>query len=358
VRGSNAAWAATATVKGYGVTTAQLKDWSIMTKSNGVTMDYTPTNTDIGIFMRDVVSNDLGEVNDIFIFDGGTEHVLGPQGYYAEIDENHPELKLWKRTPDSWKRSDFLRANGKQYGVPVIGNGDCFGYFPKPIDANPNGQDEIPWTTFYEGEKVKGRVAIDRSWLQSMSEAANCLKYHNKVKLEDRDAVGRLVAASALEMVPGRSIRVPVLTRKQADEIWSMRLLLEGEAAARYAARKPGAEVRLLFEHTRTLRSLRYGIDVEATMRSLMDWNDDLRRGLDAPILLDMISRIYLLSAPFIAQAFTMPVPHGENFVQFTIQIQDELILAIEQGDAEAARHLRCADLRSFQRYIYSRHGW
>lgn len=173
-----------------------------------------------------------------------------------------------------------------------------------------------------------------------------------------RDAVGRLVAASALEMVPGRSIRVPVLTRKQADEIWSMRLLLEGEAAARYAARKPGAEVRRLFEHTRTLRSLRYGIDLEATMRSLVDWNDDLRYGSDASILFDMISRIYLLSAPFIAQAFTMSVPHDENFVQFTIQIQDELILAIEQGDAEAARHLRCADLRSFQRYIYARNGW
>lgn len=114
-----------------------------------------------------------------------------------------------------------------------------------------------------------------------------------------RDAVGRLVAASALEMVPGRSIRVPVLTRKQADEIWSMRLLLEGEAAARYAARKPGAEVRRLFEHTRTLRSLRYGIDLEATMRSLVDWNDDLRYGSDASILFDMISRIYLLSAPW-----------------------------------------------------------
>ena len=137
VGGSSSARAATSTVKGYGVTTAQLKDWSIMTKSNGVTMDYTATNADIGIFMRDVVSNDLGEVNDIFIFDGGTERILGPQGYYAEIDENHPELKLWKRTPDSWKRSDFLRANGKQYGVPVIGNGDCFGYFPKTIEAQP-----------------------------------------------------------------------------------------------------------------------------------------------------------------------------------------------------------------------------
>lgn len=196
-------------------------------------------------------------------------------------------------------------------------------------------------------------------WLPNTKVSLRTLAQSLKTSMQPvRDAVGRLVAASALEMVPGRSIRVPVLTRKQADEIWSMRLLLEGEAAARYAARKPGAEVRLLFEHTRTLRSLRYGIDVEATMRSLMDWNDDLRRGLDAPILLDMISRIYLLSAPFIAQAFTMPVPRGENFVQFTIQIQDELILAIEQGDAEAARHLRCADLRSFQRYIYSRHGW
>ena len=50
---------------------------------------------------------------------------------------------------------------------------------------NPNGQDEIPWTTFYESERVKGRVAIDRSWLQSMSEAANCLKHHNRVRLED-----------------------------------------------------------------------------------------------------------------------------------------------------------------------------
>jgi DNA-binding GntR family transcriptional regulator len=173
-----------------------------------------------------------------------------------------------------------------------------------------------------------------------------------------RDAVGRLVAASALEMVPGRSIRVPVLTRRQADEIWSMRLLLEGEAAARYAARKPGADVRRLFEHSSTLRSLRYGVDLEATMRSFMAWNDDLRQGADAPILNDMISRIYLLYAPFVAQAFTMPAAHDENFVQFTIQIQDELILAIEQGDADAARHLRCADLRSFQRYIYARYGW
>jgi putative spermidine/putrescine transport system substrate-binding protein len=182
---SQQAWAAGAPVKGYGVTTAQLKDWSIMTKSNGVSIEYTPTNADIGVFMRDVMSNDLGDTHDFFIFDGGTEDVLGPEGFYAPIVEDHPELTLWARTPDTWKRSDLIRADDTQWGVPVIGNGDAFGYFPAVIGANPNGQDEIPWTTFFEGEQVKGRVAIDRSWLQSMSETANFLKHHGRATIED-----------------------------------------------------------------------------------------------------------------------------------------------------------------------------
>lgn len=172
-------------VKAYGVTTAQPRDWSLMEKTVGITVEYTPTNADIGIFMRDVISNDLGATHDVFIFDGGTEDLLGPQGYYAEIVEDQPELTLWERTPDAWKRADFLRADGKQYAVPVIGNGDAFGYFPEAIDANPDGMEEIPWTMFFEGEEVKGRVAYDRSWLQSLTEAANFLKHHGRVAIED-----------------------------------------------------------------------------------------------------------------------------------------------------------------------------
>lgn len=179
------AWAAGEPVKVYGVTTAQLRDWSIMEKSIDIEVDYTPTNADIGVFMRDVISNDLGTTHDVFIFDGGTEDLLGPQGYYAEVIEDHPELTLWERTSDAWKRADFLRAEDKQYSVPVIGNGDAFGYFPDAIDANPNGLDEIPWTTFFEGEEIKGRVAIDRSWLQSLAETANYLKHHGVVAIED-----------------------------------------------------------------------------------------------------------------------------------------------------------------------------
>lgn len=193
------AMAAEPVVRGYGVTTSQLKDWEVMRKAIGVRMEFTPTNADIGVFMRDVISNDLGETHDIFIFDGGTEDVLGPQGYYAEIIEDQKELTNWSRTPDSWKRSDLIRADGKQYGVPVIGNGDSFGYFPVKLGVNPNGLDEVSWAAMYEWDKTKGRVSIDRSWLLSMTEIANYLNHHGKVKVKDpSDMTGEEAKAVAL----------------------------------------------------------------------------------------------------------------------------------------------------------------
>lgn len=173
-----------------------------------------------------------------------------------------------------------------------------------------------------------------------------------------REALGRLVAASALEMAPGRSFRVPPLDRALADEIWSMRQLLEGEAAARFAARGERSLAHGLFAHTRTLRTFRFGVDLVPTMRTMMDWSDDLLRGSGSPILIDMTRRLHLRYAPVLAQALSTDAPYDEDFLQFTLHIQDELVLAIEAGDVAAARHLRCADLRSFQRYLYTRLGW
>ena len=180
------AQAASTTVKGYGVTTSQLKDWSIMEKAIGITMEFTGTNADIGTYMRDVISNDLGETHDIFIFDGGTEDILGPQGYYATVMEDHPNLSLWERTSDDWKRTDLLQDyDGNQYGVPVIGNADSFGYFPESIGASPEGLDEIPWSKMLEDEDTKGRVSLDRSWLLSSPEVALYLKANGRAEIED-----------------------------------------------------------------------------------------------------------------------------------------------------------------------------
>ena len=173
-------------VRGYGVTTAQLKDWSIMEKAIGVTMEFTGTDNSVGVFMRDVAGSQLGDKVDIFIFESGTEDILGPQGMYLEIDPAHPELTLWERSPDEWKHSEVVMGkDGKQYGVPVIGNADSFGYFPAEIGANPDGTDDISWATFFESDKTRGKTAYDQTWTYSLGPAALFLKTTGKVNVAD-----------------------------------------------------------------------------------------------------------------------------------------------------------------------------
>src|SRR5260221_1360801 len=146
-------------VRGYGVTTAQLKDWSIMEKAIGIKMEFTGTDNSVGVFMRDVAGSQLGDKVDIFIFESGTEDILGPQGMYLVIDEKNPELTLWDRSPNEWKHSEVVMGkDGKQYGVPVIGNADSFGYFPAAIGANPDGTDDISWAMFFESDKTRGKA--------------------------------------------------------------------------------------------------------------------------------------------------------------------------------------------------------
>ena len=228
----------------------------------------------------------------------------------------------------------------------------------EPRIDRPTGPDEFPTLARQVYQELESRI-LDGQWLPNTKVSLRTLAISLNTSMQPiREAVGRLVAASALEMTPGRAIRLPPLDRGLADEIWSMRMLLEGEAAARFAARQRPEEARRLFEHTRTLRSFRYGIDLQPTMRAIMAWNKDLAEGSASPILIETVSRLRLRYAPFVADALSLDVPFEEEFLHFTLHIQDELVLAIESGDAAAARHLRCADLRSFQRYLYSRKGW
>lgn len=179
------AFAEEVTLKAYGVTTAQMNDPALLTKATGVKVEFTATDADIGVFMRDVLANNIGETHDILIFDNGTQNILGPNGFYAEIDEKDAALDLWDRTPDFWKKSDISMFDGKTYGVPILGNCDTFAYFPEVIGANPNGQDEIPYAVLYEDDRTRGRVALDRVLSQAMACMANFLKVNGRLQIVD-----------------------------------------------------------------------------------------------------------------------------------------------------------------------------
>ena len=180
------AFAQDAMVRGFGVPTAAPKDWGPMQKSIGVAMEYSGSNNDVGEFMRQVVSSNLGDEVDIFIFESGTEDILGPQGLYLPIDEAQKELTLWERTSDDWKRSAVVQdPSGQQWGVPVIGNADSFGYFPEKLGVDPASDEELSWTVMFDDERTRGRVGYDKTWTYSLGPAALYLQSKGVAKFGD-----------------------------------------------------------------------------------------------------------------------------------------------------------------------------
>lgn len=258
--GVGAAEAAAPKVRAYGVTTAQLKDWSFMSKSIGVDIDFTGSNNDVGVFLRDVVASRLGDEVDVFIFESGTQNVLGPQGVYLPIDEKNPELTLWSRTPDEWKRSAVVQdRDGKQWGVPVIGNADSFGYFPDKLGVAPSTDPEISWSVMFEDERTRGRVAFDQTWTYSLGPAA--LYYQAKTgktfgntadltKDEAKQVVDFLIARKKAgqfrTLHKAFEEQVQLLTNKEVDVIncWEPAVrdanLKLGAGATKYAYTKEG----------------------------------------------------------------------------------------------------------------------
>jgi putative spermidine/putrescine transport system substrate-binding protein len=252
--------AANAKVRGYGVTTAQLKDWSVMTKSIGVDMDFSGSNNSVGVFLRDVVASQLGDEVDIFIFESGTQNVLGPQGIYLLIDEKHPELTLWDRTPNEWKRSAVVQdREGKQWGVPVIGNADSFGYFPEKLGISPDSDPEISWAVMFEDERTRGRVAYDQTWTYSLGPAALYVQGKGGVKFGDIADLTKEEAKKVVDFLVERKKagqfrtlhsafeeQVQLLTNKEVDVIncWEPAVreanLKLGPNATKYAYTKEG----------------------------------------------------------------------------------------------------------------------
>lgn len=200
---------------------------------------------------------------------------------------------------------------------------------------------------------------MDGEWLPETKVSLRTLASALNTSVQPvREALGRLIAASALEVAPNKAFKVPSLDRAVMDEVWALRLLLEGEAAAKFAMNATSTDIEALIERNEAFRAGEYVNDPAVTMRTLMAWNKYILRGSRCPILTDMVLRLYLRYAPFLAFAMGKAEPHDPSFLQFSLHFQDELVMAIAAGDAAAARYLRCADLRAFQRYLYDRIGW
>lgn len=172
-----------------------------------------------------------------------------------------------------------------------------------------------------------------------------------------REAIGRLAADGALEVQPNRAITVPRMARDKLDDLYGMRLILEGEAAARFAERATEAEIAAVNRANEALRRPYQAVEVLGTVTNMQRFALAIAQGSRSDMLQSAIFAVRLRFGPHLAEALGAPMPFDPDFLQFTIHMNDQLLLAFRDRDAVRARDLRRADILTFRRVMYARLG-
>lgn len=162
-----------------------------------------------------------------------------------------------------------------------------------------------------------------------------------------RAALQRLVAEGALEGEPQRSVRVPPMTRERYQNIFQVRLGLEGLAVELAAPRLTPADLNVLRDCVARMDQAIEQRQVQAYLDANSQFHLSLYGACGNPVLLRSIESLWLQIGPFFNRLFT-----GADLSLRLNDFHEEAFAAIEAGDAKAARQFMEQDLIYFARFL------
>ncbi len=161
-----------------------------------------------------------------------------------------------------------------------------------------------------------------------------------------KDAINRLVAERVIEWGPRRTARVPILTHDRIDEIYAIRIALEGVAAA---AAAPGFDNEGILELQSLHASLMAAFsrrDYRSVLASNRDFHFAIYRRAGLPMMLDIIEGLWLRMGPTLNLLYSN-YSKRDWADRAGVGFHDEIILALRSGDADAVRAQVTADLET-----------
>lgn len=167
-----------------------------------------------------------------------------------------------------------------------------------------------------------------------------------------REAVGRLVAEHALEILPNRAIRVPLMTKSRFLELRTIRIRLEGLAISKAAANRSAAELKKMIEYERLFEFERQKKDPDGRVAVKINRNlhFSIYRSARMPILLKMIESLWLQIGPVLNYDLAM---NADRLTNREAQIHHKnMVSAIKIKDAAAAEAALVSDLMSASELI------
>lgn len=161
-----------------------------------------------------------------------------------------------------------------------------------------------------------------------------------------RDALRRLVAEGALELLPNGQMRVRLMNREQRDEAREIRQALEGLALRRAARLAIPAEIEEMERWDQTMQGALAAGNLRQAIFANRAFHFAIYRAARAPALLALIESQWMQNGPFL-------MLYAEAFLDTDRQSRTartnhaRMIRALKTRDPELAEQAICADIAS-----------
>ncbi|MCB6185374.1 GntR family transcriptional regulator [Leeia sp. TBRC 13508] len=155
-----------------------------------------------------------------------------------------------------------------------------------------------------------------------------------------REATNRLVVARAIESLPRRSLRVPEATLTRLDTLLPLRLQLEGEATRLATLSASANLVKTLKAINEEMYSDEVLNDVKRFLRLNEQFHFTLYKQSNNEDLVDLIELLWMRYGPLMNIIRNCEMPYAGK------THHNELIAAIEAGNADDAKHAICEDIQ------------
>jgi DNA-binding GntR family transcriptional regulator len=170
-----------------------------------------------------------------------------------------------------------------------------------------------------------------------------------------REAVARLVAEHAFEVLPNRAVRVPVLDVERFAELTTIRLAIEGLAAERAAGLRSEAELAEMRRHEAAFarQQARASPDLAAAIRANRALHFAVYHAAGLPSLLPIIEGLWLRIGPLI----NLDLRDGSGPLRMakSVRCHARMVQGIAAGSGSRARAGLEADIEGAARHIETR---
>ncbi len=146
-----------------------------------------------------------------------------------------------------------------------------------------------------------------------------------------RDAMVRLVAEGALELLPNRTTALPLMTRDRLRQLYRIRIALEVMLVEGAAHRVSAADLATLAALTERMEADRRGSDVTGFVAHNQEFHFIIYRAANESVLFRMMETLWLQVGPFIHFSLT---EHGMTMGNDQHRIA---VAAMEKGDVRGA---------------------